>query len=77
MKIDNIITLAEIIHAIAAEQDWQVATQSHPNHWSDPNHAAHSLQWYIDANWLIRVGKLVYDPRNLPQPIKDQPSQRE
>lgn len=63
MTIHNIIQLSEIIHLIQGEAPWSVATQSWPEHWSNPTH---SLQWYIDANWLIRSGELIYDPRQAP-----------
>lgn len=60
MSISKIVNLAEVILAIQAGLKWIVATQTHPKVWSEPDK---DLQWYIDANWLIRVDELIHDPR--------------
>jgi CTP synthase (UTP-ammonia lyase) len=60
--IDQIIRLGDVIFAIQTDKAlWFVATQTHPEFWTNPNKA---LQWYIDANWLIKTEHgLLYDPR--------------
>lgn len=59
MTISSIVQLAEIIQRIQGEAEWEVATQSYPENWTEPKR---DLQWYIDANWLIRSGDLIYNP---------------
>jgi hypothetical protein len=62
MKIDKITRLADVIREIQDGYAYEVATPSHPNSWTA---ARHDLQWYIDANWLIRISRkhyLTYNP---------------
>lgn len=63
MKIAHILRLADIYNSIRTGAQWFVATQTHPEFWSNPNK---SLQWYVDAKWLIKTDKgLVYDPNHV------------
>lgn len=66
MTISQIVRLNDIIYAIQEDGElWQVATQTYPEHWSVPDKP---LQWYIDANWLIKTAFFTYDPRVAEQP---------
>lgn len=67
MTILQIRKLALVLRLIDEGNRYEVATQSHPDTWFPP---ASALQWYIDANWLIRVSGIIYDPR-APQPVND------
>ena len=61
MTIEKIRILANVLYNILDEELlWHVATQSYPECWFCPDL---ELQWYIDANWLIRAGTKTYDPR--------------
>lgn len=63
MKIAHIICLADIYDSIRAGAQWFVATQIHPEFWSNPDKP---LQWYIDAKWLIKTDRgFVYDPNHI------------
>lgn len=73
MTILQIRKLALVLRLIDEGNRYEVATQSHPDTWFPP---ASALQWYIDANWLIRVSGIIYDPR-APQPVNDALAQGE
>lgn len=60
MKIEQITDLAKVIFEIQDDCLWFVATQTHPSFWSNPTK---ELQWYIDANWLIKTENgTLYNP---------------
>jgi hypothetical protein len=61
VKIDAIKTLAVIAYDVEAGAPCFVATQTHPEHWSELRDR--DLQWFIDANWLIKTPSHTYDPR--------------